>query len=140
MVIAISIAAFTAAQRGTPVLWLAPATGRFALPGANQNEGTFPRAIAFHDLDALAELDRRLDREIWTASGRNARLMAVRCHQAKVVIEVGADETRWPWFQVQYAEPAAKLVVCAVPLITRWQESRIARPPRDSKNPKFRPQ
>ena len=141
----LAAAAFAAAQRGISVLWLAPASGHFALPGmgvkAETSEGAqteekdgavkngrpFPSEMAFHDLDVLTELDERLDREIWAASGRNARTIAMRCRQANVVLEFGTDEGRWRWFRVQYAEPAAKLVVCGLPLIARWEESPTPR-------------
>ena len=120
-------AIFTAAQCGKPVLWLAPAAGRFALPGASENSEAIPQAMLFHDLDILAELDERLDRDIWAAPGRGPSLMALRCHQASVVVEIGTGQGDWPWFQMQYAEPAAKLVVCGPPLIASWQESPTPR-------------
>lgn len=120
-------AAFAAAQQGTSVLWLAPAAGRVPLPGAHEYGGESPSAMAFRDLSVIAELDGKLDREMWTASAPTPRTMAVRCHQDRVVVEIGTDEEGWPWFQVQYAEPAATLVLFGLPLIARWEESPTPR-------------
>ncbi len=123
----LAAAAFAAAERGTPVLWLAPAAGHFALPGAGGTAAVLPGALAFRDLGAIAEIDRRLDGEGGAGPDRAVAAMAVGSRHGEVVVEIAADAGGWPWFEVHYPPPGAGLIVCGLPLIARWEESPTPR-------------
>ncbi len=118
-------AVFAAVQRGTPVLWLAPADGRMALPAPGAVPA--PAAWSLRDPGVIAQLDPRLDGESWTGAGVGVQRMALVGEQARVVLAVSPDAGPWVWFRIDYAEPEAMLVVCGLPLIACWDAGPTAR-------------
>ncbi len=121
----VAAAVLAAVQQGTPVLWLAPADGRMALPVPGAVPA--PATLSLRDPGVIAQLDPRWDGESWTEDGGGVQRMTLACEQGQVVLAVSPDAGPWVWFRSDYADPEATLVVCGLPLIARWDAGPTAR-------------
>ena len=109
-----------AAAAGARVLCLAPANGRFAMPGMGGADLPVPRSVAFRQHDVIRELDKRLDAEAWSPDGKVAacRLNPVG-DRGPVVCEVTVDGPGWPWVDIAF-DGGGRLLVCGFAVIGKW--------------------
>ena len=115
------------AAKGVSVLCLAPADGVFVLPGTREAEGPAPRSISLCREDLIARYDKRLDVAAWNSRGELiARRMDITSDRRLVTVEVAADETGWPWLELEYSSQG-KWIVCGFGVIEHWEASPNAR-------------
>ncbi len=117
-----------AAARGTPVLCLAPADGRMALPGSAEAEWPDPERVTLRRASVIHDLDKRLDAEGWPPDGRVAsRGLAVASDRGQVLARVTDGEKAWPWLEVGFPAARGKLIVCCFDVIEKWDAGPVPR-------------
>ena len=98
------------AERGVPVLCLAPEAGALRLPSADGAGG--PEAVAFRKAGFIRRLDKRLDDAGWAPDGKTAaRGASLKAEDRQVLAALGKDG-EWPWVELDYPTPGGKLVIC----------------------------
>jgi hypothetical protein len=114
-----------AAERGVPVLCLAPVEGEFAFPQPDET-ASGPLWVVFEQGDAIRQFDKRFD--LLPTISR----LSVESHGSKAVVRVSGDGAGWSWLSVQFAAGAPKappheLIVCGLSVIRDWETSPVPR-------------
>lgn len=119
----------TLAERGIPVLCLAPSEGRIEMPGTRRKNGPRPSAVALRREDIIADFDDRLDLQLWSAEAHPALCgLAIDSNQGQVEAEVTRDTSAWSWVDFHYGPTANnRLIVCGFGIIHYWEASPNAR-------------
>jgi len=116
------------AAKGTPVLCLAPAQGSLPLPLTTADELSEPLQVSFRRRDIIQELDQRLDAEAWVAGQPlAARGLAVAMEHGALVGKFVEPEEGWPWLELKYSHPRARLIWCGWPIVRDWDRSPVPR-------------
>jgi hypothetical protein len=116
------------ASRGISVICLAPADGEIPLPVQTNEDQRQATQFVLLRLDVVAEFDKRLKSPCWVA-GESIDLCAFRLsvsgeQTAAGVVEAGAG---WPWAEVHYSDPSARMVLCGCGIIRSWDQSPVPR-------------
>lgn len=119
----------TLAERGIPVLCLAPSEGRIEMPGTRRKNGPRPSAVALRREDIIADFDDRLDLQAWSVEAHPALCgLEIDSDQGQVEAEVTRDRFAWSWVDFHYGPTANhRLIVCGFGIIHYWEASPNAR-------------
>ena len=113
---------FKAAQRGVPVLCLAPSAGSLSLPGTSESEMPAPRSMTFQRNEIIARLDKRLDAVAWPPDGVIAgATLALRSARGAVMGEVEKGGANWSWLEMSFNEQRGMFVLCQFSIIEKWE-------------------
>jgi hypothetical protein len=109
------------AAKGIPVLCLAPANGRFPIPGVGEPDLPGPSRIVLRRADVIGELDKRLDTRAWPPDGKVAAgSLVLKSDRDRVVAQVVDANAGWPWLEVGFSAKRGKLIVCGFGLVQKW--------------------
>lgn len=114
-----------AASRGVSVICLAPEEAELPLPLAASGDAA-PTRISLRRRDVIREFDKRLSL-VW--SGDRAvelRDLSIAADDA-ITGRAAEPGSGWPWVEVQYGKPQARLVWCGFGLVRSWDESPAPR-------------
>jgi hypothetical protein len=124
-----------AAARGARVLCLAPAAGRFVVPGADVADDvagagldTAPGSLTLARQHIIRSLDKRLDPLGWPPKGSIvSHGFVLKAIDDQVTAEVVPGAKGWSWMAVDFAEKKGRLVVCGFSLVGSWDASPTPR-------------
>ena len=119
-----------AAAAGMPVVCLAPADGQWSIAGDEDQAPPAPDRMTFRRAEVIRGLDKRLDATGWMPDGKlTARTLGLLGERGPVAVEVREGDAGWVWLELEYAAPRgaapgrpARLVVCTLPVIERWDQ------------------
>jgi hypothetical protein len=115
-----------AAHRGVSVICLAPAAGELHLPFDSPGDAA-PARISLRRTDVIRELDKRFSL-VWSAERAiELRDLTIAAEKDAIVGKATEPGHGWPWVEVQYEKPQARLVWCGLGLIRSWDESPTPR-------------
>ena len=111
-----------AASRGVSVICLAPGDAELSLPLGSPGDAA-PARITLRRRDVIREFDKRLAL-VWSAD-RSVELrdLSIAAHKDDILGHAAEPGSGWPWVEVQYNKPQARLVWCGFGLIRSWDES-----------------
>lgn len=119
-------AVFAKVAAGVPVLWLAPAAGDLPLTELVQNRDV--AEIQWRRSDVIAALDKRLDALAWDRGGEvPLTTLRLTAKKDEIIAEVDDDPLSWPWLDVRFRLPGARLIVCGFSVVAAWPQSPTPR-------------
>ncbi len=111
------------AERGVPILCLAPSDGVILLPNAGE-----ARSITLRHADVISAFDKRLDSEGWPGVGEFISSgLVLKAEGERPVGEIAAGRVGWPWLEVGYPGRKGRLVVCGFGLMSHWEDGPTPR-------------
>lgn len=115
-----------AASRGVSVICLAPAEAELPLPLGPPGDDA-PARISLRRRDVIREFDKRLSL-VWSADRAvELRDLSITAENDEITGHAAEPGRGWPWVEVQYDKPQARLVWCGFGLIRSWDESPAPR-------------
>lgn len=110
------------AERGVPVLCLAPADGSIPLPGLGDRSFSTPKHFALRRNDVITDFDKRLDAQSWPPDGEivAARIIPT-IHRNRLKGDVGRDPHGWPWIEMEFPANRGRFVICGFAVIDKWR-------------------
>ncbi|MHB9132814.1 MAG: hypothetical protein ACYDBB_17230 [Armatimonadota bacterium] len=110
-----------AVAAGRPVLCLAPKSGSFPLPGADDTEGPIPDRLLLGRSSMITMLDKRLDARIWAGGVRvTASSLRIRAEGGAVKAELMTNNDGWSWLEMRFPRAGGRLVLCGFGIIDHW--------------------
>jgi hypothetical protein len=116
-------AALHAAQRGLPVLMLAPSEGELPYPELAEH---WPTAMRFARGEVLRCLDKRLTADTWSGSGAVVHGFVPSVLRGQLGLQISTETHGWPWIGIDYPDEGS-LLLCGYPLIATWKDEPAAR-------------
>jgi hypothetical protein len=119
-----------AAEKGVPVLCLAPSEGEVDLSGplAAGGQRRVAARIEFRGADVVRDLDKRLAAS--ACMGRDVatgKSLMPRGERGPVWIEVGPGTEGWQWIELGLRKSHSRIVLCGFPLIANWGQNPAPR-------------
>ncbi len=115
-----------AAQRGVPVLCLAPSEGDFPLAIRRNGQPVRPSRLELERGDIVRRYDKRFD-EIRTVCH-----LSLESRRNEVVISAANGKDDWSWLNMEFpAEapgmPSGRLIICGLGIVSLWDTSPVPR-------------
>lgn len=115
-----------AAQRGVPVLCLAPSEGDFPLAIQQDGQLTRPSRLVLERGEVVRRYDKRFD-EVPTICH-----LSLESRRNEVVISAANGKDDWSWLNMEFpAEapgmPSGRLIVCGLGIVSHWDTSPVPR-------------
>lgn len=112
--------------RGVPVLMLAPAEGRLALPLSDADPAPRTAFFALRGDEVLGELDKRLGTDLW-ADGVPVRHTGLRLEADRGAIALTVADAPAHWALAEMRFGRAPVIVCAFDTVRAWDVSPAPR-------------
>lgn len=116
------------AQRGIPVICLAPSSGTFSMPGTDTADAAVPNSMRFRKRDIITELDKKLDADAWATNGVMVKTsMRIEGERTGVTVAVEDEPEHWLWSEWTLGPKNTRVIIIGFPVIEKWADGPTPR-------------